>query len=80
MVCNYCKLEMLTADGCVVDAVIIGGVAYDPVPYGNDGGWRRRPKGRCHDCGALPGRVHHHGCDIEICPNCRRQSIMCACL
>ncbi|MGH8919215.1 MAG: hypothetical protein ACRD0H_12960, partial [Actinomycetes bacterium] len=34
----------------------------------------------CGDCNVLPGAVHHHGCDAERCPACRRQSISCGCV
>ena len=80
VMCGYCKLEMLTADGCVADAIVIGGVDHAPVRYGGEHGRKRRPPGRCGDCGALPGNVHHHGCDMEECPKCGRQSITCGCL
>ena len=77
--CRYCGLEMLTANGCTAEAIMIEGVSYDPVRLGTEPGWRRF-KGRCPDCAALPGNVHHHGCDVERCPRCRRQSISCDCL
>ena len=40
----------------------------------------KRNKNRCHDCRAVPGAVHHHGCDMERCPACGEQSISCGCV
>lgn len=33
----------------------------------------------CHDCGATYGFLHHWGCDMEECPECRLQMISCDC-
>lgn len=79
-ICRYCESEMLTTHGCVeAPIVMIDGATYPPVRYGLEIGWRH-PKGRCGDCGVLPGRVHHHGCDVEQCPRCPQQAIACGCL
>ena len=73
--CPACLLEMLTADGCTVRSVDIGGVIHlrlrlDVVDA---------PHGRCNDCGVLPGALHHPDCDLETCPACGQQFIGCAC-
>ena len=34
----------------------------------------------CHDCSCSPGKFHHPGCDMEICPRCKQQAIECNCL
>lgn len=65
--CRICKREMLTAQGCAIGTVHIGGKEYprikagdirDFTPYMEDGE-------RCGDCGAMKGFFHHFGCDTE---------------
>lgn len=77
--CNYCGLEMLEADGCVDDPIVIDGNSFDPIRYGEEF-YEWDQSRRCHDCNALPGEVHHHGCDVEECPSCGEQSISCGCV
>ena len=33
----------------------------------------------CHDCGAKEGQIHEYGCDMERCPFCGGQLIICHC-
>ena len=77
-ICDLCNREMTTADTCSVRELHRGGAAVAVFPYGKDPGWRRL-KGRCPDCGVLPGGFHHVGCDIQVCPRCRTQLLMCDC-
>jgi hypothetical protein len=78
-VCVYCDHEMLSADGCTADPIVIEGTRYEPIRYGSEDGFKRVRR-RCRDCNVLPGGVHHHGCDTERCPACEEQSISCGCL
>lgn len=70
--CEDCGREMLVAPSCAVAGVTIGRRVYDRIPYG--GGLDR-----CGDCGVTRHAVHHPGCDMERCPRCRGQLIMCPC-
>jgi len=36
-----------------------------------------RDSDTCHDCGVERGETHLKGCDVEQCPECRRQLIGC---
>jgi hypothetical protein len=33
----------------------------------------------CHDCSAIKGQYHAHGCDVEQCPRCKGQALSCRC-
>jgi Zn-finger nucleic acid-binding protein len=34
---------------------------------------------KCHDCGIIEGQIHEYGCDMEMCPFCGGQLIVCGC-
>ena len=60
--CERCGQEMAPHGGRTFDAKA-------RVPW--DGPWV------CNDCGVGPGRLHHPGCDMERCPDCDNQAIIC---
>ena len=37
------------------------------------------PQRHCHDCNIQEGGIHFFGCDMEKCPFCGHQLIMCGC-
>jgi len=80
-ICQICKREMTTADGCIHTAAVLrrrGVLAqrFLALPYVGDSDGE---PGRCHDCGCKVGRYHHTGCDVERCPKCGLQAISCDC-
>jgi len=75
MICKHCGKQMNQADGCD-----------HPYFVTSDGTYVLRstehwcpPGGRCFDCGAKHGHIHHDGCDNERCPLCGGQAISCGC-
>lgn len=76
-VCDWCGSEMTTAESCNVKALHRGGVPTAMIRWGRERGWKA--SSRCGDCGVLPGRYHHLGCDVQQCPVCRGQMITCGC-
>lgn len=66
-ICADCDQEMREAATCLA----YGEVDPSVVAPGSEGK-------RCHDCGVLPGGVHHPGCDTERCSVCGGQWITCA--
>jgi len=34
---------------------------------------------KCHDCDIIEGQIHEYGCDMEMCPFCGGQLIVCGC-
>jgi len=74
-ICEDCKQEMLTAEGCVYTHLVDSAGKLYPrsLKHWQDSGQR------CHDCAAMYGKLHHCGCDVERCPKCGGQLISCDC-
>ena len=70
--CDECGKEMTDHVSCSVKSISINGKQKSRVKY--------RQSNNCHDCGCPQFGVHHMGCDMERCPNCRGQLIMCDCV
>jgi len=51
------------------------------VPYGDEKRYGRLLDTTipCHDCNAVAGQIHVHGCDMEECPICHGQVFICDC-
>lgn len=79
--CECCKREMLTAEGCAIGEIHIGGKIYPRIKCGaeNDLIPNMQKGERCHDCGASVGYFHHWNCDAERCPACGEQLLSCDC-
>jgi hypothetical protein len=72
--CEICNKSMMRSKGCLDKDYVIDGKRYPAVPYVDIYGSER-----CHDCNCKDGEFHHTGCDMERCPLCNGQFIMCDC-
>lgn len=77
-ICKACGQEMLEAEGCALGYLAMeDGTLVERERVGDEG-WVE-PGQRCGDCGALYGFYHHPECDIERCPICGWQLLICDC-
>jgi len=58
---------------------ILGKKRYNRIPYGQGILYPKVGPKPCHDCCAMPGQLHVHGCDMEECPKCHGQFFICGC-
>jgi hypothetical protein len=82
-VCAHCDGEMTEGISCRPDPIAIGGEAFEPIRWGDEGENRsraRRVDFNCSDCCTPPGGVHHRGCRVERCPACLGQALGCPCV
>lgn len=79
--CEVCEREMTTANGCSLEWLIINSKKFKRIRVGAPGDFYEDmdKDGRCGDCLAKYGYLHHVGCDCEICPSCGGQLISCDC-
>lgn len=78
--CDLCNQEMQTADGCnVVHYILEDGTQVEQIPVGNRMVAYVDQDGRCLDCGAKYGYLHHPGCNNLKCGICGLQIIKCNC-
>jgi len=81
--CDLCKQEMMTADGCIGTPIPIKVRSviklFKPIKFGDAHDLMETEQERCHDCNCKKGHFHHLGCDAEACPKCRGQLISCDC-
>ena len=80
VVCFICQQDMNDVVSCTPEPMLLVAGVFEPVRYGQERDAEPlnglRP---CGDCNCPPGGVHHHGCDMEECPNCRGQAFACGC-
>lgn len=74
-VCDLCGQAMAPGTGCVPHGY--SSHAEDPPTIASP--YRPTPEmaDPCHDCNAPAGAYHHAGCDMERCPTCGLQAMMC---
>lgn len=69
-VCEECSREMELRVSC---RARVGAIRYGSEPWSD----RDELPAYCHDCFTPLGGFHHPGCDMEVCPECDGQLIIC---
>jgi len=52
---------------------------YTRTPWGEESMLPPGTEGNCGGCAVPKGEFHKWGCDVEHCPACERQSLICGC-
>jgi DNA-directed RNA polymerase subunit RPC12/RpoP len=79
-VCPDCNRRMLRANGCTIQFMTLldrrtrVATRYEFARVDHVG-----RDGRCGDCGATLGHLHHANCDQPSCPRCGGQLLGCLC-
>jgi len=79
--CKACGQEMAPGNGCSIHTYDMpNGEKWKRVAWGREQRYQAPSENEaCHDCNAMPGQYHHPGCDMEECPKCGNQLLMCDC-
>lgn len=79
--CILCQKDMEQITGCSVENIFCKQKKYPRIKVGDpeDYSIYLKEGERCSDCGALKGKFHHWGCDMERCPICNMQLLGCHC-
>jgi hypothetical protein len=75
--CPSCDLPM-DGTACTKTTYEVAGRVYDRIPFASFD-WAPEID-TCNDCGIKVGALHHPRCDLEECPVCHQQAIMCGCV
>ena len=83
--CNFCKNDTEDVDGCDgTMAYMMGERAYPRVPFGKESGhlkiladYSKKNSNSCTHCNVSIGNHHHAKCDVEECPKCHQQMLLC---
>lgn len=78
-ICEACGREMRDSVGCTVARITYSDGVFERFRVGDERPRMQRKGENCGDCAARGGQFHHPGCDLERCPNCGGQLIMCSC-
>ncbi len=73
-ICKDCGQDMQEATTCTRSTITLKKGEYE-----RDRFHFSEESGKCHDCGIEHGGIHHVGCDVERCPECKGQLITCYC-